>query len=1066
MKRLLVDISHILKAIMYVAQNMDSATTVEFEEKECKIPDAYEGYEMFLISYKKALKDLGMTPMQTVLVKDGKGGKNLRREFLPGYSVRPKGPKEWMEQFSKAQAMVEETILKYGGISVDKEGFEADDLIAALADKTDHMIWSGDKDLLAAGNVYYKGDVNEDKFLGIDKKHIVVYKSLVGDTSDKIPGCPGFGDQTFIDMVVKYGDECLDEMLEMLEENTLSDLEDYREDFKGFGKILDKAETVYASYACAKFYPPGWQLNWKMLYPEGNGDLREWDPAVELITKDKLTDKFLHNLEHELHNSPFNTLDIETYTTEEGNAWMEANKNKQGKKPLDVLGSKLAGFSITTGKNSNITYYFPVDHKDTDNLTLGQAQDILNSLPHVRENIPLIIQNSSFEIVVLKMHFSLAFDRGYLPQLVHDTQIMAGYVDENFFPNLKDNSKRWLGYNQVKYEDVLGDKSGMNELTGEEVLSYGADDTICSTALYRFYKLFMDYEESWNCYETVDIPVQFIYPERYINGVKFDLDKLDALQVAGQKKYEGLYKEIQEFLVGLEWVEEVEVNKKPAKRATLADLKDLKPQEEEAPAYEEIHHKWPGCEFVPAVKMTPTEIKRLYKIYTGQELKFKVRKLDKIAGIVEELGEYTFADHIRNADLESLNELVSESFLPEPVLSLQSPKQMTTLMYEALGLPVRIRGKLSDIMREKGQSQGNPSANEDALRHAIVYDLQEDEVKQKFITTLIEAKSCLTEDGLYFKPYKNMPHYSDGMVHPQFKISAQKTGRGTALQPNDAQLAKSSGIREIYTVYDDDYVWVSLDLSSQELIHTAWHCKDENMLSCFTGERRDIHSMTGTVIRNLDHDTITYEEFNERRKTEQEFKDIRNKKAKPSNFLKNYGGTYRTLATDLLISEDEAEVMLEAQSRLFPGIDTWIEKMEELNQERGYAVTPGGRRKHLVLDGTWRDAHTLRSAGNTPIQGGAAEQVKLIVGDLWKQRVFENLDCFFAGTVHDEINANVRKDQVLDFIKIVHPIVCQRYMDFDIEFKSSIEIGPNFGKLVELGEEIDKDKINKVLEKL
>ena len=274
MKRLLIDISHILKSCLHVAERKDSATTVDLDGDLVTIPDAAEGYEIFLTSYLKTLKALGMTPIQSVIVKDGKSCKAMRREFLPGYCVRDKRAPEWLESFLKAQDMAVDTILKYGGISVHKDGIEADDIMAALADKTDAIIWSGDKDMLAAGDVFYQGEINPDKFFGIERHHIVVYKSLVGDNSDKIPGAKGYGERAFINMIAEFGDDSLDEMLEMLENKTLTDLEEYREDFKPFGKILDNLDTVYASYQCAKFHHPGWDLEWKMKYPEGNGTFR------------------------------------------------------------------------------------------------------------------------------------------------------------------------------------------------------------------------------------------------------------------------------------------------------------------------------------------------------------------------------------------------------------------------------------------------------------------------------------------------------------------------------------------------------------------------------------------------------------------------------------------------------------------------------------------------------------------------------------------------------------------------------------------------------------------------
>lgn len=1069
MKRLLIDISHILKACMYVAGNADSATIIEFEGKDHKIPDVMEGYDIFITSYLKTLEDLKMVPSQTVVVKDGANCKEMRRQYLEGYCIRPKGPKEWIEAFYQAQDKVEETILKYGGISVSKDGWEADDIIAALAAKTNHIIWSGDKDLVAAGDVYYQGVTNEDKFFGIAKRHIVVYKSLVGDTSDKIPGCPGFGKKTFLSLVETFGDNGLDVFLELLEDERLDELAEDVGEFKPLQKIIDNQDMIYASYKCAKFYHPGWDLKWKMLYPEGNGELPKWAPTMELVTADKLN---LGKIKKLIRESPHVAFDIEGYTTEEGDAWMELNKNKQGKKPLDILGSKMTGFSLTLGENLQHTFYFPIEHVETDCVTHDQARQILNLLP---EDRPVVIQNTNYEIPVVRMHYELDFDRGYLPPMIHDTKIMCGYVDEYSLSGLKHNSKSWLGYDQVSYETVTTKYDSedkpyrvkMNELTGEEVLQYGCDDTICTSSLYRFYKLFMDYEDTWKCYEEVDIAAQFIYAEKFLNGVKFDLDKLEEISEENEKKYGELYSKIQDHLMGLEWVEYIPVEPMEG-RVTADNLQQAKELAKKQQEFTEIHHKWPGCEFILATSMVPAEIKRVFLDTFGAVIKTSVRKPDKLAKVFEEAGFPEFAEYVRTDDLAGMNDFCRENWSPKPILNLQSPKQLSSLLYDFMGLPVRIRGDLTDKMRSEGRREGNPSGKESAMQHAIVYDLQEDEESIEFMKLLMEAKRLLTERGLFITPYRKMPHYSDGLVHPQFMISAQKSGRGTAKQPNDAQVAKGGNLRKVYVPYDEDYVWVSMDLAQQEILHTAVHSGDENLMDCFRGGRRCVHSIMGSAIARLTNPDMAYERFNTERKLNDELKQIRDKKAKPTNFQKIYGGTKHSLAIKLLCSQDVSQGLLDIYDEQFPGVTVWQNRIVKECKELGYSVTPLGRRRHVanVMDGSWKDDHEARAGINHPIQGGSAEQVKLIIKRLWYERVYEIFDAYFMGTVHDEINSIVRKDQVIDFVKMVHPIMTQNYANFPLDIQSSIEVGKSFGELIEVGVEIDEEAINKVLETL
>ena len=1070
MKRLLIDISHILKACIHVASNKESASVVEWEGKEVKIPDPDTGFNIFLMSWRKTLSDLDMVPSQSIMVKDGAKCKEARRKIIPEYCVREPGPPEWMEAFFEAQKIAEKCLLSYGGISVQKEGVEADDIISKLAKNMDAIIWSGDKDLLAAGDVYYKGEINPDKFFGLKGRAIQVFKTLVGDSSDKLVGVRGFGEATAIKMMTEFGMDVMDDLAELFENGNIRELSEYVSEFPPFQKILDQESHVYATWDCVKFHDPGIYLDWKAGYPDGfQRVFPDYSPKEELITKDKLTEQFKAKFQELLWSSPVNSLDIETYTTPEGKQWMEANKNKQGKMPLDVLEQVITGFSITTGENSHLTYYFPIEHAETDCISHKDAEEILNMLPDPDQQIPLVVHNSNFELTVLRLLYDLRFDRGWLPGLLHDTQTMSGYVDELLPSGLKPNSREYLKYKQVSYEDVTGGRD-MNELTGEEVLSYGCDDTICTASLYRLFRAIMEYEGSWGCYTSCDVEAQFMYTEKFINGFRPNMEKLEELDRKNEAEFQNLYSKIQARLVNLSWVEEVVEETAPRKKITVEDLIKMKKGEMEKPGVEskkpvKITHRWPGSVFEPAEELTPKEIKRLYKIYTGVELKFQVRLPEKIAAIIAEQGDHAFADCVRDEDLDSLNTLVKDSFVPNPELNMQSPKQLCSLMYDFLGLPVRIRGKVTEKMVEKGQKEGNPSANEDAFKHAIVYDLQENKRTRELIELLLAAKKTRTLASLYYKPYKKMPHPSDGLIHPQFKISAQKSGRGTASNPNDSQLAKDGELRQVYTPYSKNYLWVSLDFSSQELVHIAVHSKDENMLQCFTGEWEDIHSKTGVEIYNQKADTpLSYEEFSALRKTDKKVKAVRNKKAKPANFRKTYDGQAQGLATDLLCSEEEAQSILDAFDRTFPSVQKWIDSMKVINERRGYAVTPMGRIRHIKREITHANKnHVLRGAGNHPIQGGSAEQVKLVLRRLWREQVLEKFDAYFMGTVHDEVNFVVSIPDVIPFIRVVHPIMCQPFMDFPVDFRSSIEIGRNFGELVEVGDKFDEQEIQKVI---
>ncbi len=697
MKRLLIDASSILMSCLHAAVGAENAYPVQFEGKEKVIPSQVDGYEIFLGSLEKTLEFLSMVPSQIVLIKDGAESRVMRQKFLKGYKVRPSQAPEFYQEYNVMLEKVEETLWSYGAISVVKAGFEADDLIAAFAEKMDHVIWSKDGDLLAAGDWFYNGQMNPDKFYGIAKKYIVVYKSLVGDTSDKIPGAKGFGKGAFVKMLEKFGDDCLRELKEMLDEGALKELKDHAADFKPFQKILDNEAMVYASYKCAKFYHPGWDLDIQARFPATNGDLPAWNRTEKLITSRDLTPAFIAGFEQELLDNKVGHIgfDIETWQDEESLAWGLANKSKNDKfGKLDVYGSHMAGFSVTAGSNNQHVYYFPIEHTLTDNISLGQMTDLLNLIP---DGMETLVHNNAFELPVVRNHIELRFDRGWLPNVV-DTMIEKNYVDENTSKALKFCSKTYLNYRQVSYAEVT-DGLQMNELTGLKVCSYGADDSVVTVAIHSVFRLIMDYEGTSKAFDMCERDSSYLFAEAFLNGLKFDLDRLKELKEANDKEYAELWAEIEVYLCTLDG--------------------------------------YPGTRFIPAEKFSAPEVKRLFKLYSGEVFKTQVRKPKKLAKILrEEFSSVRFADAVEDKDVEMMNQLAHEEFEPAPILNMRSPKQKSELLYDYLGYPIRLRGPLTDTMKKEGKDKGNPKANGDAFKLAVIG------TKQIFKVAVLTGNFC------------------------------------------------------------------------------------------------------------------------------------------------------------------------------------------------------------------------------------------------------------------------------------------------------------------------------------
>ena len=205
-----------------------------------------------------------------------------------------------------------------------------------------------------------------------------------------------------------------------------------------------------------------------------------------------------------------------------------------------------------------------------------------------------------------------------------------------------------------------------------------------------------------------------------------------------------------------------------------------------------------------------------------------------------------------------------------------------------------------------------------------------------------------------------------------------------------------------------------------------------------------------------------YEEFIRNKKNDP-FKKARDA-AKAVNFGSIYQQTKYGLAMKLIITEDEAEAIINAKAAAFPGVEQWKKDRREFHIREKYAITMLGARKHLILDGTWKDDSVLRSAGNFEVQSPAAEQAKIVMSKLWDRQFFERYPAEFKFPVHDEINFTCRRDSVVEALKEAHEIMVEQYADMTVPIASSIEIGPNFGQLHNIGEVFDESKILEVLE--
>jgi hypothetical protein len=174
--------------------------------------------------------------------------------------------------------------------------------------------------------------------------------------------------------------------------------------------------------------------------------------------------------------------------------------------------------SINYGDHLQHTIYVPVDHRDTANFDKGWVKWLLDVIDSGSDRS--IVQNANFELAVSETNL------GARPQAPYDTAIMASYVDENLDSHLKGMSQHWLGYRQATYDEVTGGRP-MCELTGEEVLSYGCDDSLVTSHLFNLFRLIMQCEGSWEFYSSCEVEPAQDDVSTFIAGTPIDFELLD-----------------------------------------------------------------------------------------------------------------------------------------------------------------------------------------------------------------------------------------------------------------------------------------------------------------------------------------------------------------------------------------------------------------------------------------------------------------------------------------------------------------------------------------------------------
>lgn len=1069
---------------------------VFFEDKEVLVNSAAYGYENVLGMMLSAMSDVGATPIEATLVFEGYNSKAKRLLIADHYKAnRDSRPPQAYVEFEKLKEMLTQTFLGLGACTMTNDYCEGDDTLAYLAQEAEEPItiasYDGDMATLtgksklgAQVQVWNDGKLDYNKAGVFDCKLLPVWKALVGDSSDNIKGSPGFGPAKFEEFRIKYGEDGMFELLEMLETGSLGPIHAMAPQCKLIKKIVDTEDSVITSYRLGRLYPEWVNTRQSPLVIQAgmvkprlkstDERISAWAGKKFLVTAKNYDNAITWALPH-LDASPFIALDIETSTPAESDEWLLNQDDVNG---VDVMGSELTGLSLTFGANTQYTMYFSVGHKGTENIDSERIRLLVAGLGK-----KLVIQRTQFELSVLFNAWGLKqMDNGYygfLPD-VQDTLLEGSYVNENLGLGLKERSKFYLNYSQVTYQEVTT-KTGpdgtlpvggrqikcwsetpegatepvamesrqykMAELTAQEAFDYGCDDTICTAALHIHYKRVMQIEHSWQAYLDTEILAAYMTAKAFVDGADVSIQNLQAASVKDDATYAENWEILKSYL---------------------------------------LKNEWPGsCAPVFKDELTGPDIKLAFSICNGRELETKVRtpgKLSILVGLEDSLLAAIIDDAILTGDCSKLNVHVASKFSPGDMFNLGSPVQKKRLMYEVMNLPVRIRNPITDAARARGDTEGAASTDNLAIDYAIIND---GDAEIKAVLQALKLCSMVrTRRSLYYKPYPHFVHWKTGKIHATLNQSATNTRRYSSSKPNVQQLSKHEKIdgflpevRSVFVPHRPDAVVVSLDFAAQELRVIADYSQDPGMLSCFVGDDlKDMHSLTGVGIarRRFPEVEWSYEVFVDyyADKGSEYYKQVKESRTlgKKTNFTTEFGAAKSKLAQTLMVSEDDAQAYIDEKEKAFPVASQWKQTIIAEAKEFGFVKTKGGAVRHLVEALYGSDKYAARKAErqavNFKIQSSSAEQTKLAMGACWAIVNDQAFDIRFMFPVHDELVFSIPVKEISTVLPKIHAAMTRQYADMKVPAVSSISFGRNFFEQVEVGESPTEAAILDGLKKL
>lgn len=349
--------------------------------------------------------------------------------------------------------------------------------------------------------------------------------------------------------------------------------------------------------------------------------------------------------------------------------------------------------------------------------------------------------------------------------------------------------------------------------------------------------------------------------------------------------------------------------------------------------------------------------------------------------------------------------------------NIGSPKQLGEILFDKLKLS---GGKI------KKTKTGQYATGEEVLvklagEHAIIKKILDYREYEKLRSTYVDA-------------LPKMVSKRDGRIHTDYRQAVAATGRLSSNNPNlqniPIRTEKGRQIRKAFVPRDENYLFMSADYSQIELRIAASFAKDETMIDAFK-HKRDIHTTTAAKVFKVPIEKVT--------------PDMR-RRAKEVNFGILYGSTAFGLSQNLNITRTEAAEIIESYFKEFPAIKRYMDNSILQARETEFVETILGRRRYL-RDINSRNITTRgfaeRNAINAPIQGSAADIIKIAMVNIQRWLLKEKLRTKMIMQVHDELVFDLHKEEEKTVRENVAKLM-QYAVHLEVPMEVEIGVGANW----------------------